>query len=340
MKSLNYRSITIGLIAFACGAAVVPAGVHAQKRGFTLNKFRPAEMSTDGFVLRSAEDLGHLQWGGVLYFDYAHDPLVYEEQAGQPFTESLQIVRHLLTAHLTFSLGLVDRVILFAGFNAQLVMKGDDGTALGIPGADGAGVGDVSLGGRFRLYGERDDRFQLGLRVALILPLAEGVNQDQTYAGESTVSSQTDALLQFNFNRVRLFTNLGFLIRSQQEFPTGTVGSELTFGLGTAALTSNERVEIIAEMYGSTRLKGFFSYSGSVLEVIAGARTFFGKGFSFGGGGGGGVTRGVGTAEFRFFVMVGYQKPAPVPHVPDAPGQTDEFVPEAQGQEPASTPTQ
>ena len=148
-------------------AAVVPVSTSAQS--FRLDRFRSAERADDGFGVRRMGAFGHMRFGANAVADYANDPLVIRRNIASD-RQLQSIVKHELVLKVDLSLALWDRVILFAGFDAPLVMKGPSvRPGLNVPGADGAGFGDVSLGARVRLLGDADDVFALGLQAVAII---------------------------------------------------------------------------------------------------------------------------------------------------------------------------
>ena len=158
--------------------ALASIATSASAQRGTLNRFGASETPEDDFHLSRPTDLGHLRWGAQLHLDYAHDPLVWESELGDAGSEDYYIVDHQLTATLGASLGLFDRVVVFAGLPVVLVQNGDGEDTLAMAGvptsADGAGLGDAYLGARVRIWGEADDPFAVGAQLTATVSRLKG----------------------------------------------------------------------------------------------------------------------------------------------------------------------
>lgn len=315
----------------ATTTAVVPALAEPSAE---LNHFTPAELANDGFVLRSAETPGHLKLGAQLYVDYANDPLVFEQDRnGQ--TSTVRLVQHQITGHLNLSLGITEHFVAFVGAPVLLrqrgqgipaslspgVVDGEGNSTMGLPiyAADGAGLGDVFVGGRARLLGTTEDLFILGLSARIGLPTAKWADDKQNYRGENSVSGWPELLGQLNLGRVRLLANAGVLLRDKADacadlnppgrgagsncFTGTSVGHELTYAVGGhARLLDNADLRALVEMQGRAALTG----DTSSLEVLAGLKYLSPAGVAIGLGGGPGIVQGYGTPDFRVFGTLAY----------------------------------
>jgi hypothetical protein len=144
------------LLSLALGvAAQWPSPALSQS--VTLDQFRPAETAEDGFATSQPDDRGHLRAGAVLGLDYALNPLVYERVRGDGGTELLSVVEHQLAAHVGLSFALWDRLVLYTGLPVNLAMSGASTVPAPFDSADGTGLGDLWVGARGRLFGERDE---------------------------------------------------------------------------------------------------------------------------------------------------------------------------------------
>ena len=80
---------------------------------FDLNQFRPSELTTDGFAVSNADGQGHLRFGVQVYLDFSRDPMELQVTNGPIPDQRLQLVHSQLTGHLTWSLGLWERLVVF-----------------------------------------------------------------------------------------------------------------------------------------------------------------------------------------------------------------------------------
>jgi len=305
---------TLAFLAFA----LLPTLVSAQTA--TLNPFDPGETPEDDFHLSRPTDLGHLRFGAQLHLDYGNDPLVWESDAGDRDSEAASVIGHQLDATVGLSLGLVDRVVVYAGLPVTLLMNGDDEQALRDAGindpvlADGAGLGDIYLGARARLYGEADDAFAVGLQATVTFPTAG----DAHFRGEEFLTVHPELLLEARpGGGARVVLDLGARIRENTDAASTNLGfgDELTFGLGFAipVYTDDEdprtHLDAHAQIYGATRFDDFFARSATPLEATLGAKLHHASGVRAGLALGPGLTRGFGSPDVRVIGMVGWATP-------------------------------
>ena len=301
MKPLLFLAIVLGVLGTSGDG-------HAQQ--FDLNQFRASETTQDGFAVRAAVDQGHLRFGAQVYLDYSDDPLLF---AGS------KVVHQQLTGELIASLGLWDRLVVFAGLRYHFMLRGDtSGLPLGPLQAlapTGSGLGDLRIGARVRAWGEEKDIVQIAVQGALHVHTASMADGDQNYRGGPTDSPRlggdVELLATFNLtDDVHLSTNLGYLFRKEVVLPPDAqVGDAFTFGLGAIWELLDDRLALIAEFFGST---GFGSRQETPLEVLAGAKYHHRVGFTAGLGGGAGVYGGIGAPDYRLLGMLGYTMPEKV----------------------------
>jgi outer membrane protein OmpA-like peptidoglycan-associated protein len=299
----------LGATLIASSAAQLVAQSVAEAQGtpesFRLNRFRSAERPDDAFGVRRLGEFGHVRFGANAVLDYANDPLVIRRNQNTG-SELASVVDHQLTLKLDLSLALWDRLILLAGFDAPVMMDGPDlRPSLGIPEADSAGFGDVSLGARVRLVGDTRDVFGLGVQAVAILPTA---GSSQTYRGEDGVAVRPELIAEVRTRPVRLSANVGVLARSKIEYVDRQMGSELTYGLAVG-VPVHERIELLGEFSGGFDFEHFAAKTSTGLEWLLGAKANTENGFYFGAGAGTGFTRGIGTPDARVLAQLGYLTP-------------------------------
>jgi MYXO-CTERM domain-containing protein len=289
-----------GLVALLSFAGVASA------QGIALDQFRPAETSGDGFAISRPNDLGHLHLGAQLVLDYAHNPLVYEEVAGDASTQSERIVEHQLIGTVGLAFGLADRVVIYAGLPVSLFSEGSAGP--GFSSADGTAVGDPYLGVRVRLFGEARDAFALGVQLAGTAPLADAVQADQLFTGERgfTFLPRLMGEVRLADERLRLGLNVGARFRRSSQVVDLTVGNELTYGVGITGVVVPHALDLLLELYGATGFDELFSRSASPLELLGGARIQPTCGFTIGAAVGSGLARGYGSPNFRGVFSLGF----------------------------------
>jgi outer membrane protein OmpA-like peptidoglycan-associated protein len=308
---MHARLLLLALVAFP--------SVSLAQRSATLNRFRASETVEDDFAISRPTDLGHLRYGAMLHLDYSNDPLVWENDLGERDSEAFRIVEHQLDLTLGLSLGLFDRIVIFGGVPVSLVMNGDsedDLQAAGIgASADGAGLGDVYLGARARLYGESDDVLALGLQLTATFPTAG----DQRFRGDDFLSFAPELLVELRpGGGARLVLDVGAKVRRNAGDSGSNLsfGDELTFGLGfaipvyTDASEDRTHLDFHAQLYGASFFDDLFTRETTPFEGTLGAKFHHASGLVAGLAGGMGLTRGFGSPDARVIAMVGYGRPA------------------------------
>lgn len=308
------------------------AGPSVAQESVTLNQFRASETPEDAFGLSRPDDQGHLRFGVNLHVDYSNDPLVYERQLGERMTEEGSIVEHQLTGTFGLSIGLIDRLVIYAGLPVHFFMDGDDAMPEGpLPSgtagllADDIGVGDIYLGMRARLYGEADDFFALGAQLTATFPTGGG-----NYRGDDFLSIHPEVMAELRPGKLRMTLNLGARIGDDVTLPGNVqIGDSMTFGIGlTAPLYGDHddpsaiRLDLHAQLWGSTAFNSFFGREETPMEALGGLKAHLVNGVVFGAAAGAGITRGFGSPDARVIATIGYLQPREVEEEPE-PEPTD-----------------
>jgi outer membrane protein OmpA-like peptidoglycan-associated protein len=294
-----------------------------------LDRFTLGARPDDAFHTARLGRIGHGRLGVALAGDYAYRPLVLESDT----TEDVRVVTDHLSLHGNLSVGLFNRLVVFAGINATALMEGDTiprrfRTQVG--GAEGAGLGDTFLGARLRIFGEDDAPVALGVQASVTLPTADVADDGQRYQGEHAVALTPEAILEFRAKKIVTVTvNAGVHIRENRSFLDTTLGDELRYALAVG-VRPVEPLELIAEGYGAFSFAEFGDHGNTSLEWLAGAKLHAKAGFYAGLAGGTGVRPGYGTPVARAVLMLGWLtdgevKPPPElpPEVPPPPPDTD-----------------
>jgi len=292
----------------------------------TLNAFRAAPTPTDDFHLSRPTDQGHQRFAVQAHADYANDPLIFEADDGQTW----RVVAHQLNVNLAASLGLLDRVVAFAGLPIVAVMEGDSERSLrdaGLITPDGPGVGDVYLGARVRILGDVDELFMLGGQVVVTLPTGGG----ERFRGEDFLTFRPEMLAELHpGGGARVVGNLGALVRRNGD-TTGSnlaFSDELSFGVGGAipVWTHDDpatHLDLLVQMYGASAFNDFFAADRTVFEATIGAKVFHAQGISGGLALGPGLVSGFGSPDLRLIATVGYAQPVALPPPPAQVGDSD-----------------
>lgn len=319
--AMRFISSLVSLLALTLTAA---GTAHAE--GFSLDRYLPAPLPSDGFAVSRPTDLGHLRWAANVQVDYANDPLVLELQPGKAASEKAAVVHHQLVPHVALSLGILDRVVVGADLAVNAVQRGerftDPLTGQRVRLSDGPGLGDANFLLRIRLLGDADAVFALALQARLTLPLAQAANSDQRFSGEHGVSVLPELAAELRFGLLRITGNLGTRIRNTSQLPHAPVETGLRYTLGVG-LQVLEPLQLLAEAYGETGFDHFFKRATTATELLGGAKLWLGhSGFVLGAAMGPGLSRAVGTPDYRLLGMLGYEVPPKAP-APAAPRDSD-----------------
>lgn len=321
------RRAWISILVMLVSPLVFGANADAQANPqFDLNQFRPSELTTDGFAVSHADGQGHLRFGFQLYIDFARDPFELEVTGGPIPDQRLPIVSAQLTGHLTWSLGLWERLVIFMDLPYTFMLDDDlgqqqrdflrdiDQQAL-IPA--GRGLGDLYVGARGVLYGNRNTVFQLAAQATLTTNTASAARPGQNYLGEPdrspNIGGWFEALGTFNAgDYLRIPLNVGYKTGFGQDVPSLGLGNQLTFGAGVQLLLGQERFMITVETFGRTAAAsdtGFGGRQETPAELLGGFKYLDRRGFALGLAGTGGVTSGYGNPDWRLIGMLGYTIP-------------------------------
>lgn len=309
----------------------LPGGASAQRA--TLDVYQPSPTPIDDFALSRPNDMGDLRFGAQLQLDYGLNPLVYENRLGDARSERLSIVEHQLVGTLGLSLGLANRVIVYAGLPVTLVMTGADGTAvraLGAVASDGTGLSDAYVGARVRIFGESNDAFALGAQATLTLP----TSIDGTYRGESSVSLRPMLTGEIRPGAgIHITLNAGAVVRQEYFQPNDNLffshELRLAAGLSVPLWTDGDprtHLDLLAQYQMGTAFRDAFGRASTTSEATGGLRLMHSSGLVIGAVAGPGVTRGFGSPDVRAVLTIGWVTPETLaaPPPPDPCADTPE----------------
>jgi outer membrane protein OmpA-like peptidoglycan-associated protein len=285
---------------------------RAQQGGsFALDTFHPAPSGDRFFAVQDphagAGDATQLSF--TLLGEYARDPLVLYTVVDDETGESAgTVVSDQLFLHFGLSAGFFGRALLSVDFPAGLLNQGDSpavgGTTFTSP--DGVSSGDLRLGLRLRLIGQRTLPFGAAVTGELWLPTGD----DKDFAGEGTVRGSPGLALGGRIGSLVWAANGGILLRSGTTFAGTEIGHEITFGAALAGLAADERLQIGPELYGAATVEGADQLDSKTtnLEALLGVKYRAGP-VVIGAGVGPGLSRGVGTPAVRGVLSVAYAPP-------------------------------
>lgn len=299
-------------------AMMLPGFASAQS--VTLEQFRAPETADDGLAVSRPVDLDGNRLSALVYLSYANDPLVFERIAGDPDSEEQSVVNHQLTMQLGIAYGVMERLVLFGGATANVLMIGD--SRPGTVEADGSGLGDLFVGARFRLLGKPrlgvSSYGALALQIAVALPTSSWIH-DSRLGGEGGLMVTPELLAEVGGRSLRVTLNAGARLRGTEDLGTLSIGHELTWGVGVGVPLSGMALELDVEAYGATAMDDMFARQTTPVEAIAGLRWRGTSGWTAAIGAGPGLTRGYGAPDFRAIATIGWTEPMPAAVIASEP---------------------
>jgi hypothetical protein len=156
---------TMGVVA----GAVATADAQEAAPSIALERFYSSNAGDRLFSVASPYVLGHKVPHVALYIDYAHDPLILRRKSDLEYGASVVSNQMFLRANGTFTL--FDRLQFNLDLPVALIQSGDDEpNKLNIQSPSGPDFGDIRVGARFRIVGNNNSNYQLGLNFYLWFP--------------------------------------------------------------------------------------------------------------------------------------------------------------------------
>ncbi|MFT6399585.1 MAG: hypothetical protein ACJAYU_004354, partial [Bradymonadia bacterium] len=163
------------LSALAATALLAGVASASAQDGFDVQSFNMAPaMSANYLNLQQARTLRAGQFELGLMFNYANDPLVFEDGNGD---RQAKLVRNLLSGHLMGAVGIADRLEIAVDLRVPMLQDSDvaDGSGL-FDGGVGFGIGDIRVIPKVLLFGPpngRDAGPALALSIDTYLPTGD-----------------------------------------------------------------------------------------------------------------------------------------------------------------------
>jgi outer membrane protein OmpA-like peptidoglycan-associated protein len=305
MKSLT--SLTVGASA-ALVLLSISKPAAAQRTGFAVDRFEPAERGSQFFVNDTLDFRGDLRPAFGAVGDYGYKPLVVYDPAGN---ERSAIVRHQLFAHIGGSLVLANRFRFGVNLPVALYQDGEtttvrvDGINETFKAADKPAVGDLRLAADVRILGEYGDVFTLAGGIRAWLP----TGQRSQFTGDGSTRLAPQVMAAGDVGPLTYAARLSIVWRSRDDAYAGSsLGSEVLGSVGAGIKALDNKLVVGPEVFATsvfTNSDAFFKTRGTPAEWLFGAHYDIGE-IRLGGGVGGGLTRGYGAPQIRGLLSVEY----------------------------------
>jgi hypothetical protein len=289
------------LKAAAVIAGVLVVGTALPAFALNVQILRPTTGAVQGYRLFTSENIGDREFWTGIHFNFDQEPLEVAVPGGTTPRIS-GIVDQFVTMDLLFSYGASPRLTLEAGLPINLF---HNIAPQFIPNRDqgGGDVGDLFLNGRIQIFDTGKTASHWGMSLVPFLTLPTG--RESIFFGEESVTGGGILAVDRQWKANRIYLNLGTRFRHETErIANLVVDHEFLYGLGfQRPIVKRWEINMIAEVYGTTRFKKFFHERVSMPVELS---LVFEKKWSrlshplvlrFGGAFG--LSDGYGTADFR-----------------------------------------
>ncbi|MCO4764382.1 MAG: OmpA family protein [Myxococcales bacterium] len=261
---------------------------------------------------------GHLRPSAGLFLHYDHRPLVFVHAlTGEPAYDELS---YQVSAQLTCAIGLWDR------FEFGLAMPltfaqgtGDDALKFGMSPEISGGAGDLRVQMKAVLW--RSGGMRLGFVAPLLLPTGD----DAAYLGDGGIGFEPAIVASFQRKSWAVAANIRYRLRPSERFSPAlstqqiTVDDEVGLSVGARFSVVPDTVDLIADGYALVNTSNEAN-TDRAGEVLAGARMYFGGGWTASVAAGPGVGVGMGVPVMRAVAHIGWRSIVPKPINPDLDG--------------------
>jgi OmpA-OmpF porin, OOP family len=298
------RIVAIAL--FSClGLLFAPLALgQVPVKGFSLNRFTPADPGSDWLSLDSLKLDGHLRYSFSATSDYGRKPLVLYGSNGKELDAP---VSDQLYLHLGGAVILLDRVRISANFPLLVINEGKGGALNNqlFSSEEGVAVGDLRLGSDVRLFGTHGDPLTFSAGLALHLPT--GNRKAYASDGKPRLVPRVQAAGEMGMwvYAARVAFDGRFL---QTDFADRPFGNELAFAAAVGVRVADRRILVGPELFGSTVVSdgAAFKSTSTPIEAVLSARYRITDEMGLGVSGGPGFSHALGSPAFRFLVSFVY----------------------------------
>jgi outer membrane protein OmpA-like peptidoglycan-associated protein len=272
-----------------------------QTEYFNAQLFRPAPDGGEYLVTNDSSTLGHLDFSGGLFLNYAKN-LVGVASASEMERD---LLRAVLTSDWLGSVGLFNYLQVNASFPYHLYAFTNDTDGENNSSADY--MGDLQLSAKATIF----PRDLIGVGLAVLPFWTFPTGKDKEFLGDKGPSYGLAAIGDFDLEFMTVGVNMAYKAQQQIETPDQTIDDLLTYSAAANfPLPMMENLAIIGDLWGSTTWSDpFRKRAGNPLELDVAARYLLLPGVSVTAGAGRGITQGLGAPSYRIFAGIAYRTP-------------------------------
>jgi OOP family OmpA-OmpF porin len=300
------RALGLALIPTMVAAFAASPGV-ARADGLDGERFAPAAGAGGWLSAETPVVPFHLGYGLGLFLNVADNALVVRDQGtGDVVSRPLDLA---FSADLVASLGLWDHLELGVHLPIRIIYDGDPYANAGATLEASAGVGDLRLVPKLRVWGAGSAANHVV--VGLALPVSVPTGDDEALRGAGGVTVEPRLLLLGRFGRLGLLGNVGYRWRS--EHPEGLPYGDEIAATVAAGVELIPALEIIAELAIAKQVSTDVDGGSTELpaEVLAGVAIRPSPSWTIYGAAGLGVSDGLGAPDLRGILGVRYAPKQP-----------------------------
>ncbi len=288
-------TVAVAAITLAPSTAMAQQDVQIESQFF-----KPSPFVHDYFTVGTGDVMGECRWDVGLMLNYQNDPLVLRTTGG---TELGSLVEHQVTGDLLAAVKILDWLGIGLDVPVVLMQQGED--IEGFPGAGVAGVGDIRLVPRARLYQTGDGLFTLGAELIVTFPTGKLIDP---YMGRNGFGFLPRLLASLDFGRGGVALNAGALIATGEDKALNVdTGHAIDTRLGGWVGLVPEKLDLIAELGTQMKLtEPMKNMENNPMEALGGLKWHVIPGLDVSAGAGGGLTEGAAAPDFRVFAGVMY----------------------------------
>ncbi len=182
------------------------------------------------------------------------------------------------------------------GVHVPLVPFASGGGAMAtMPAADGLGLGDVAISGKWLLVARSGEGFGVAIEPVITLPTATA----RTYAGDDGVTFAPRLLVDAKIGDTTVALNAGVRMRPKVAIGPWKTGSEWLAGVGVRHDVMGGDMALLGEVGYAGALDNPAEANGAVLEAQGGVGVCVGRAVMLTGAVGGGLLHGLGSTSLR-----------------------------------------
>ncbi len=278
------------LTVFGAASAIAQTAIPVQT-------FEPSPFKQDLFTAGKGYTLGQWNWDVGVMFDYQNSPLVlrYDDDVVK------RIVEHQATAHVFGAIGFTNWLDLGVVLPVIMYQGGTAAPGMAAPGI--AGVGDLRIVPRVRLYRTPNKIFAIGITPEFTAPTG---TQIDPYMGSASWTFAPWLNLSVDMPRFGFVFDFGYRLVKDSNWLDIAVDDQIRMKFGFWVGLVPQKLDLIGELMVSTSISKPFDLQATPIEPIGGLRWHAHPCVDVNVGGGASVTEGVAGPRFRVFAGVTY----------------------------------